>query len=95
MILSFSDAETEDLFVEERSRRFADISRVALRKLIQMNRAAELRDLAIPPGNRLKALSGRLAGFTPSVSTASGVSCSGGPISARSESQSSTTIDDG
>ena len=63
MILSFSDAETEDLFVEERSRRFADISRVALRKLIQMNRAAELRDLAIPPGNRLKALSGRLAGF--------------------------------
>lgn len=63
MILSFSDDDTEELFVEERNRRFADISRVALRKLIQMNRAAELRDLAVPPGNRLKTLSGRLAGF--------------------------------
>ena len=63
MIQSFSDTDTEELFIEARSRRFADISRAALRKLIQMNRAAELRDLAVPPGNRLKGLSDRLAGF--------------------------------
>ena len=44
-------------------RRFASIERVALRKLIQMNRAALLSDLRVPPGNRLKALGGRLAGF--------------------------------
>ena len=28
-----------------------------------MNQARELRDLAIPPGNRLEALKGRLSGF--------------------------------
>ena len=39
------------------------ISRVALRKLIQMNQARALRDLAIPPGNRLEALKGRLSSF--------------------------------
>jgi proteic killer suppression protein len=28
-----------------------------------MNRAKDLRDLAVPPGNRLEALKGNLAGF--------------------------------
>ena len=63
MIMSFSDADTEELFDKEGSRRFAHISRVALRKLIQLNQAADLRDLGVPPGNRLEALSGPLAGF--------------------------------
>ena len=31
-------------------------------KLTQINRVRELRELAIPPGNRLKRLSGRRAG---------------------------------
>ena len=35
----------------------------ALRKLIQMNQAGALLDLAVPPGNRLKALKGRLKGY--------------------------------
>lgn len=62
MIQSFADADTERLFQEERSRRFSTIARVALRKLIQMNRAQVLQDLAVPPGNRLEALKGNLAG---------------------------------
>ena len=63
MILSFSDKHTQELFETEQSRRFGSISRVALRKLIQMNQAAAMSDLSVPPGNRLKALQGRLAGF--------------------------------
>ena len=63
MIQSFSDEDTKELFESETNRRFATFSRVALRKLIQMNQARDLRDLAIPPGNRLEALKGRLSGF--------------------------------
>ena len=63
MIQSFADRDTEKLFTLERNQRFAAFSRVALRKLIQMNQAGALSDLAVPPGNRLKTLSGRLSGF--------------------------------
>ncbi len=63
MILSFSDRDTQELFETEYNRRFSSISRVALRKLIQMNRAALLSDLSVPPGNRLKALRGQHVGF--------------------------------
>ena len=63
MIQSFSDRDTEELFRTESNRRFVAIARVALRKLIQMNQAGTLDDLKVPPGNRLEALKGRLAGF--------------------------------
>lgn len=63
MIQSFADADTEQLFREEKNRRFKSVGRVALRKLIQMNRAGRLSDLAVPPGNRLEALKGNLAGL--------------------------------
>ncbi len=63
MIQSFADKATEELFHSETSRRFAAVSRVALRKLIQMNQARTLNDLAVPPGNRLESLWGDLAGF--------------------------------
>ena len=63
MIQSFADADTEELFHEEKNRRFSQIARVALRKLIQMNRSRQLADLSAPPGNRLEALRGDLAGF--------------------------------
>ena len=63
MIQSFADKDTEELFELERNRRFAALSRIALRKLIQMNQAGALSDLAMPPGNHLEALSGRLSGF--------------------------------
>jgi proteic killer suppression protein len=63
MIQSFADRDTEELFQTESNRRFAAIARVALRKLIQMNQAGKLDDLKVPPGNRLEALKGNLAGF--------------------------------
>ncbi len=63
MIQSFADADTEQLFREEKNRRFASVARVALRKLMQMNRAGRLSDLAVPPGNRLELLRGKRAGF--------------------------------
>jgi toxin HigB-1 len=63
MIQSFSDRDTEELFQNERNRRFNNIARIALRKLIQMNQAGTLDDLKVPPGNRLEALKGQLAGF--------------------------------
>jgi proteic killer suppression protein len=63
MIQSFSDRDTAELFRTEENRRFRAIARVAMRKLIQMNQAGKLDDLKVPPGNRLEALKGRLAGF--------------------------------
>jgi proteic killer suppression protein len=63
MIQSFADRDTEQLFHEEKNRRFSAIARVAQRKLFQMNRAGVLQDLAVPPGNRLEALKGDHAGF--------------------------------
>jgi len=63
MIQSFTSSDTEQLFIEEKNRRFNAIARVALRKLIQLNRARKIEDLAVPPGNRLEALKGDRAGF--------------------------------
>ena len=63
MIQSFADRDTAELFYSERSQRFANVVRVALRKLIQINRALVLSDLAVPPGNRLEPLRGDWSGF--------------------------------
>lgn len=63
MIQSFANKDTEQLFREEKNRRFSAISRVALRKLIQMNQARKLNDLAVPPGNQLEPLHGKRKGF--------------------------------
>ena len=63
MIQSFANRDTEQLFHEERNRRFSAFARVALRKLIQLNHAGKLSDMAVPPGNRLEALQGDRRGF--------------------------------
>jgi len=39
-----------------------DLIVIARRKLVQLNRAANLRDMSAPPGNRLESLRGDLAG---------------------------------
>jgi toxin HigB-1 len=52
---SYRNAETKELFDTGSSRKFRNIERVALRKLIYLNRAQSLRDLAIP-GHRLEML---------------------------------------
>ncbi|WP_438481749.1 type II toxin-antitoxin system RelE/ParE family toxin [Oleiharenicola lentus] len=63
MIQSFADRDTGQLFHQEKNRRFSAIACVALRKLIQLNQAELLTDLAVPPGNRLEALKHDLIGF--------------------------------
>jgi proteic killer suppression protein len=63
VIQSFRDKDSEKLFRRERSKAVPpDVQRVALRKLAQLDAAASLRDLKVPPGNRLEALSGRRTG---------------------------------
>jgi len=62
MILSFGDKETEELWVTERPRRYWNIARVALLKLLQLHAAEKLNDLSVPPGNQLEALSGKRKG---------------------------------
>lgn len=58
MIKSFGDRDTELLASGIRVRRFAAFERVALRKIRQLEIAASLNDLRVPPGNRLEALKG-------------------------------------
>lgn len=60
-IRSFQCRDTQVLFETGRSRRFANIRAVALRKLDMADAAVRLEDLRPPPGNRLEALGGRRA----------------------------------
>ncbi len=63
MIRSFADRDTERLFQRQPVRRLgADLQRVALRKLRQLDAAVSLEDLKVPPGNRLEKLHGDRAG---------------------------------
>jgi len=66
VILSFRDAATEALFhggPRSRTRHLTPaVVKTALRKLDMLNAAAQLEDLRVPPGNRLEALRGDLAG---------------------------------
>ena len=67
MIDSFGNALAEDLFFDRRSRATRsfppELRRVARRKLLYLHDAADLRDLRVPPGNRLERLKGQLSGF--------------------------------
>ena len=56
MIRSFKSPDTEALFNGKRVAKFANIERVASRKLQMLDDASELRDLMAPPANRLEAL---------------------------------------
>jgi proteic killer suppression protein len=85
MIRSFRGKFAQVILAERRAPKgfAADLLHVARRKLIQLNAAAALGDLAIPPGNRLEALKGDLrGGATPSGSMTSGELYSAGPIPA-------------
>jgi proteic killer suppression protein len=58
LIRSFADSDTKELFGDRFVRRFQAIERIARRKLIQIDQAAELRDLSALPGNMLESLKG-------------------------------------
>lgn len=66
MIASFGDKRTGDIFhgrPKKRARSFPqNVLRVAVRKLDMISAAHKLEDLRMPPGNRLEALRGDLAG---------------------------------
>lgn len=57
-IQSFRDRDTEAFFGGKRVRRFGGIARQAEKRLIALNSATSLKDLAAVPGNRLEALGG-------------------------------------
>ena len=59
MIRTFKDRTTAAVFRGESPKGFpADLVRVARRKLGYLDAANDLRDLRVPPGNRLEALTG-------------------------------------
>jgi len=67
VIVSFKDGGTEDVFNGRSSRQArrvcpSDIWNVARRKLDQLDSAAVLNDLRVPPGNRLERLAGDRSG---------------------------------
>lgn len=62
MIKSFRCRDTKDLFNDRVVGRFRAIERVARRKLDILHAAERLKDLKVPPGNRLELLKGNRSG---------------------------------
>ena len=67
MIKSFGDRATEDLYNGISSAKVRklppEVRAIALYKLDVLNAVVSLKELRSPPGNRLEALRGDLAGF--------------------------------
>jgi proteic killer suppression protein len=66
MIESFGNRLTEDLYFDRQSRAtrvfMPELRRTARRKLLYLHDAVALKDLRVPPGNRLEALKGNYKG---------------------------------
>jgi proteic killer suppression protein len=63
VIEKFGDDETRKIYEGKRSARLPeDIQHRARRKLRMLNQARELRDLSVPPSNRLESMKGNLQG---------------------------------
>ncbi|TVR67863.1 MAG: type II toxin-antitoxin system RelE/ParE family toxin [Spirochaetaceae bacterium] len=63
MIRSFKDKETEQVYGQRRSKRISpEIQTRALVKMMMIDSAENVTDLAAPPSNRLEKLSGARSG---------------------------------
>lgn len=67
MIVSFQDQTTEDIFLGKNSKAArkmpTELHRKAKLMLEVLNATGEVEDMASPPGNKLKKLTGDMSGF--------------------------------
>jgi proteic killer suppression protein len=64
MIVSFADSDTKKISEGERIKGIAiEIQQTGRRKLRMLNNSVDLKDLIIPPSNRLEKLKGNLKNF--------------------------------
>jgi proteic killer suppression protein len=64
MIVSFGSKEAEKIWNGKRVKKFPpEIQQIGRRKLRMLNNSQSIRDLKIPPSNRLEKLSGMLRDF--------------------------------
>jgi len=64
MIVSFGDKTTQKILEGERVKGFAtEIQEITRRKLRMLNNSIDIKDLMIPPSNRLEKLKGNLKDF--------------------------------
>ncbi|MEQ8551995.1 MAG: type II toxin-antitoxin system RelE/ParE family toxin [Cyclobacteriaceae bacterium] len=64
MIINFADKQTKKVWEGAKTKEWhQDIQRMALRKLLMIQAAEDVKDLMIPPGNRLHKLKGELKDF--------------------------------
>jgi proteic killer suppression protein len=67
VITGFGNRLAEDLWDDKSSRAVRqfpqELHRTARRKLLYLNDAEQLKDLRVPPGNRLEALKGDWSGY--------------------------------
>ena len=67
MIVGFGDKTAEDVFVGKNSRDARRVPQslwpIARRKLDMLNAATDIKDLRVPPANRLEKLRGNLGRF--------------------------------
>lgn len=64
MVVSFGDKTTQKIWDGERVKGFStEIQEIARRKLRMLNNSSDIKDLMIPPSNRLEKLKGNLKDF--------------------------------
>lgn len=64
MIVSFGSKETSKIWIGERVKGFAvELQEAARRKLRMLNNSQNLKDLQIPPSNKLEKLKGGLKAY--------------------------------
>lgn len=63
MIQSFGSKDTEKIFNREFSKKLPrEVQKIGLRKLLHIHAAIDVKDLRVPPGNKLEKLKGNRKG---------------------------------